>query len=94
MRDLLQASFKQYRDTAVKNACFFAVFFGLFLLMTFQVYNIHIAFSTDDAVIDLFLDEEMDDYNFKFNFGEVRQSKPRISVPPSHPNHNLALLHR
>ena len=65
VRDMLQATFKLFRDASIVDALVFAVYFSLFLGILYMAFDVHLAFTTDDATIDLFLDEEFDDQPYK-----------------------------
>jgi len=78
VRDLLQASFKLFRDASIVDALVFVVYFGLFLAITYMALDVHTAFTTDDAVNDLFLDEEFASQPYKV--GEIAAMLSRVGV--------------
>jgi len=49
------------RSRTAKEAVWFIVFMGLFTLVTYSLFTVHTAFQTNDALIDLFLDEEFEE---------------------------------
>lgn len=72
VREGVQALYKIYRSKAMRELGIFLLNFALFYFMAWEVYDPHDGFTTSDALIDLFLDEEFEGYNYKKNFEELR----------------------
>ena len=62
VREALQAMYKINRDKTLKEAFLFLCWTVLFVGIVFAVNDIHLTFSTNDSLIDLFLDEEFAEY--------------------------------
>lgn len=71
VRDGIQSIYRVHRDSVVRNAIVFAVFFATFIFISFQAYDVHTASTTDLAILDLLLDEEFKQANFRKNFFDV-----------------------
>ena len=62
VRETLQALYKINRDKTLKEFCLFLVWSLLFVSIVFAVNDVHTTFATNDALLDLFLDEEFAEY--------------------------------
>eukprot|EP01029_Cantina_marsupialis_P003827 TRINITY_DN13859_c0_g1_i1.p1 TRINITY_DN13859_c0_g1~~TRINITY_DN13859_c0_g1_i1.p1 ORF type:complete len:852 (-),score=226.48 TRINITY_DN13859_c0_g1_i1:160-2715(-) len=71
IREGLQALFNIKRSKFCSEALVFAVFFCTILVICLLTYDVHEAFSTNDAIVDLFLDEEFEGAQYKKNFYEI-----------------------
>lgn len=65
VRELLQATYTMTRRKLFLEAIFFTLFLITFVGVCFSIYDVHKAFQTNDALIDLFLDEEFEGANYK-----------------------------
>jgi hypothetical protein len=65
VRELLQHTYLIRRRQLLCEAVLFAGFIGVFFAVCFTIYDVSKAFQTNDAFIDLFLDEEFSDSNYK-----------------------------
>ena len=65
MRELLQATYTMTRRKLFLEAVFFSLFLVTFVGVCFSIYDVHKAFQTNDALIDLFLDEEFEGATYK-----------------------------
>lgn len=65
VRELLQHAYLIRRRQLLREALLFAGFIGIFFAVCFTIYDVGKAFQTNDAFIDLFLDEEFADANYK-----------------------------
>ena len=72
VRDLVQATFKLFRDARIVDAIVFSLYFSLFLSILYLSFEVHLAFTTDDAMMDLFLDEEFEGAPYKVLLRLVR----------------------
>jgi hypothetical protein len=72
VRELLQSMFKIQRDKALGEAFVYFCYVALFLLIIMMINDVHVAQTTNEALIDLFLDEEFPDVvQYKKNFEEI-----------------------
>ncbi|KAA0170283.1 hypothetical protein FNF27_02127 [Cafeteria roenbergensis] len=71
VRELLQATYTMTRRKLFLEAVFFSLFLVTFVGVCFSIYDVHKAFQTNDALIDLFLDEEFEGATYKKNFYEI-----------------------
>jgi hypothetical protein len=71
VREILQATYTIRRSLLCREACIFALYLFIFLGVCFAIYDVHKAFQTNDALVDLFLDEEFPGAQYKKNFFDV-----------------------
>lgn len=58
LRDMLLSLYNIRRSRTATEAIWFILFMALFSTVTYTLFAVHAAFQTNDAMIDLFLDEE------------------------------------
>ncbi len=71
VRDALQAVYKIYRDRKAREALYFLLFVAMFLGITQNVVDVQVEFGSNNALMDLLLDEEFPGTQYKKNFFEI-----------------------
>ena len=61
IREGLQGMYRIERDRTIRRCGLFTLHFALLLFIVSNVYDVHVAFTTNDAITDLFLDEPFED---------------------------------
>ena len=62
LREALQSLFIIYRDKMIREASIFGVYFLLFMLIAWQIWDVHAAFVTNAALQNLLIDQTIDMY--------------------------------
>lgn len=60
LREALQSVYAVNRDSQVLQAALFTVWMLVAIAVLYMMNNVHVSYSTNNALIDLFIDEEFD----------------------------------
>lgn len=74
LREALQSVYAVNRDSQVLQAALFTVWMLVAIAVLYMMNNVHVSYSTNNALIDLFIDEEFDGASYATHARQHTQS--------------------